>query len=151
MLWDWVMKGFTAILSLVSAGTAFVPLAGPIGAIASNTLASGARLATALTELVQRSQDGREEADVDRILNFLQYRIPLEARRAEAHMTRFRECHTLLQMDDALREGRPVVMNWEESRKARTKWRTHRKHFERAREVMEDDDDDAREPSLIDL
>lgn len=55
-LWDWILKGFTSILSLVAAGTAFVPTIRPLGAIASNTLHSGARLATALSDLVQRSQ-----------------------------------------------------------------------------------------------
>jgi len=150
-LWNWILKGFTSILSLVAAGTAFVPIVRPFGVTASTTLASGARLATALTDLVQRSQDGREESDFDRIMNFLQFRIPLEAKRAEACMSKFRECHALLQMDDALREGRPVVMKWEESRRARSKWRSHRKQFEHAKEDVQDEDENNYEASLIDL
>ncbi len=84
-------------------------------------------------------------------MNFLQFRIPLEAKRAEACMSKFRECHALLQMDDALREGRPVVMKWEESRRARSKWRNHRKQFEHAKEDVQDEDENNYEASLIDL
>ena len=55
-LWDWILKGFTSILSLVAAGTAFIPSIRPLAGIASGSLHSGARLATALSELVQQSQ-----------------------------------------------------------------------------------------------